>query len=534
MSHPDDHSADVVVIGAGPAGAALTWKLADLGVDVLCVERGGWFDYGSVNRDDPDYDLRRKSELNANPNLRLGPDDDPIDDADSSIKPMIGNAVGGGSVWWSAHVPRFRMDDFDVRSRFGVADDWPLGHADLAPHYAENEIKIGAAFVAGDPTGPDRPYDGESLPPIGAQGRQMAAAFNRLGWHWWPVDLVNGATADTGICRHAGPCDLGCAARKRQGADRIYISTAMAAGARLATGIRVQRLELDAKGRIALAKAIGPDGPLRIRGRIFVVAANGLGTPRLLLLSASRRFPQGLANRSGMVGRGLMLHPHGRVDGRFDAPLGFQAPGETAGIVSFEFQETRPERGFVRGVKLQVGPGPGMLALANGEFHAPMPWGAKHHAAMEERYDRWCGVTVCAEDLPENENRVLLSDHIRDRDGQPALKMIYCVSDNSRRILDYGLARADEVLREAGAIETRVTRLRDQAGFHLMGTARMGADPHRSVVNAECRCHDVENLFVTDSSVFVTSSVCNPTATAQALALRAAHTIAGQLGAETV
>lgn len=530
MSKTKDLSADVVVIGAGPAGAALTWKLAQLGVDVLCVERGNWFDYGSVDRNNPNYDLRRKGELNANPNLRQGPDDDPIDDAESPIKPMIGNAVGGGSVWWSAHVPRFRMDDFDVKTQFGVAEDWPVDHVDLATHYDENERMIGAAFVAGDPTGPNRPNDGEPLPPIGAHGRKMASAFERLGWHWWPVDLVNGATAGTEICDHTGPCDLGCAARKRQGADRIYIRKAMASGARLATGIRVQRFDIDAMGRVVSAQAIGRDGALQVHGKIFVTAANGLDTPRLLLLSTSRRFPQGLANSSGKVGRGLMLHPYGRVDGLFDAPLGFQAPGETAGIVSFEFQETRRERGFVRGAKLQVVPGPGTLALAHGTAHGPLPWGKNHHTAMEERYDRWSGVTVCAEDLPETENRVVLSDRVRDRDGQPALKMIYRVSDNSRRILDHGLARAEELLHEAGAIETHATPLSDQAGFHLMGTARMGTDPCHSVVDAACRCHDVENLYVADSSVFVTSSVCNPTATAQALALRAAGSIAEQLG----
>jgi choline dehydrogenase-like flavoprotein len=523
-----DLSADVVVIGAGPAGAALTWKLASLGVDVLCLERGEWFDYRRVSRDDPDYELRRRGALNANPNVRRGPADEPIDDADSPIKPLIGNAVGGGSVWWSSHVPRFRPDDFDVRSRFGVAADWPLGHAELDLFYAENERMIGAAFVAGDPTGPARQADGAPLPPIGAQGRRMAAAFERLGWHWWPVDLVNGR--GDGVCTHAGPCDLGCPARRRQGADRIYVEAALEKGARLATGLRVQRLEHDAAGRVTEARAIGPEGPLRVRGRAFVVAANGLGTPHLLLRSASDRFPQGLGNGSGLVGRGLMLHPYGRVDGRFAEPLGFQAPGETAGLISFEFQPTRPERGFLRGAKLQVAPGPGPLALANGAPDGvPLPWGAEHHAAMEARFDRWCGVTVCAEDLPEDDNRVVLSDRMTDRDGLPALKMVYRLSDNSRRILDHGIARATEVLREAGAVETHVTPLRDQAGFHLMGTARMGNDPARSVVDAEGRCHDVDNLFVADSSVFVTSSVCNPTATAQALALRSACAIAGQL-----
>lgn len=532
MRDPNALSADVVVIGAGPTGAALTWKLAELGVDVLCLERGERFNYGSVARDNPDYDLRRRGPLNANPNLRRGPSDDPIDDHDTPIKPMIGNAVGGGSIWWSSHVPRFRTDDFDVRTRFGVAEDWPLSHAELDRHYAENERMIGAAFVAGDPTGPVRAADGLPLPPIGAQGRKMAAAFDRLGWHWWPVDLVNGSTADTDVCDHIGPCDLGCPARRRQSADTIYINAALAAGARLATGIQVQRLEHDAVGRVSAAQVIGPDGPQRITGRIFVVCANGIGTPHLLLLSASDRFPQGLGNGSGLLGKGLMLHPYGRVDGKFDDPLGFMAPGETAGIVSFEFQETRPERGFLRGCKLQVAPGPGPLALAHGAPNGqPLPWGADHHAALAAQFDRWCGVTVCAEDLPEDDNSVTLSNRLRNRHGQPAAKITYRVSDNSRRILDHGIGRAEQLLREAGAVSIHVTPLRDQAGFHLMGTARMGTDPRRSVVDNSGRSHDVENLFIADSSVFVTSSVCNPTATAQALALRTAGTIAADLNA---
>lgn len=525
-----DLSADVVVIGAGPCGAAMTWKLAQAGVDVLCLERGDWFDYGSVARDDPDYEARKAGDLNPNPNLRRGPQDDPVDDAESPIKPLIGVGVGGGSVWWSSHVPRFRTDDFDVRRRYGVADDWPLDHDTLDPWYAENERMIGAAYVAGDPTGPRRNGNGADLPPIGANGRRVAAAFDRLGWHWWPVDLVAGHGGEA--CEHVGPCDIGCPARRRQSADHLYMREAIALGARLATGMRVQRLEHDSAGRVVTeAKCMGPEGPVTVRARVFVLCANGLGTPRLLLLSASERFPDGLGNVSGLVGRNMMLHPYARVDAVFDAPLGTMVPQEMAGIVSFEFQPTVPERGFLRGVKLQLGPGPGPVALANGAVTGePLPWGAAHHAAMEARFDRICGMTVCAEDLPEPENRIALSDTVRDRDGLPAAKMIYSVSENSRRCLDHGMARATEVLREAGAVRTYDTPLRDQAGFHIMGTTRMGTDPASSVVDPDGRCHAHENLFVADSSVFVTSSVCNPTATAQALALRSASQIVAQMG----
>jgi choline dehydrogenase-like flavoprotein len=173
-----------------------------------------------------------------------------------------------------------------------------------------------------------------------------------------------------------------------------------------------------------------------------------------------------------------MLHPYGRIDGLFDTQLGAWAPGEAAGLVSFEFYAARPEHGFVRGLRLQLTPGPGPLALAKGAVVGiPLPWGAGHHGAFADRFDRSCGFTVCSEDLAAPENRIVLSDTLRDSDGMPAPKWIYRVSDNSRRALDFGLDRAAEVLREAGALETFRTPLRSQAGFHIMGTARMGTDP---------------------------------------------------------
>jgi choline dehydrogenase-like flavoprotein len=227
-----------------------------------------------------------------------------------------------------------------------------------------------------------------------------------------------------------------------------------------------------------------------------------------------------------------MLHPYAKVDGLFDQALGGWAAGEKAGLVSFEFAHVPAGLGFVGGVKLQLGAGPCPLALAEGAVTGRrLPWGAGHHAAMEGVFDRLCGFTICAEDLPEDENRITLSDRLADRDGLPAARWIYRVSENSRRALDFGLDRATEVLRAAGATETFRTPLRDQAGFHIMGTARMGSDPATSVVDAHGACHDVPNLRVIDSSVFVTSAPVNPTLTAQALALRAAdHLIATRRG----
>src|SRR4051812_32996903 len=120
-------SADVVVVGSGPTGAAVTWRLAQAGTDVLCVERGHWLDFDAMHTGAPDWEARRAGAYNANPNIRRHADDQPIDDGASPIKPMLASTVGGTSHHWSSHVPRFRPEDFRTASLDGVGADWPIG-----------------------------------------------------------------------------------------------------------------------------------------------------------------------------------------------------------------------------------------------------------------------------------------------------------------------------------------------------------------------------------------------------------------------
>ena len=513
-----DVAADVAVIGAGPTGSAAAWRLASAGLQVVCIERGGWFDYARVPADEAGFARLAAGALNPNPNVRRAAADYPIEDDASPIEPMLGNGVGGGSIYWAAHAPRFRPEDFRVFSEDGVADDWPITYDELAPWYALNERRIGLAWRAGDPCGPRRGGAPLPLPPIGAAGERIGRAFERLGWHCWPVDLVVGreaASPGAPPCRHRGPCRIGCPARVRAGADRAYVRPALAAGGRLLTHTRVLRLEHDGFARVTAAVCAGPSGRFRVTAARFVLAANGIGTPRLLLASASGAFPNGLANGSGLVGRRLMLHPYAWADGWFPEPLEMPA-GQTAGLVSLEFGSTRAERGFVRGCKLQLSvgaPAPGV------RFDGCEPPGADPRAHV-------AGLSVCAEDLPDPENRVEPSPDRIDEDGVAAPRMVYRVSSNTRAILDFGLERAAEALREAGAAAVERVPLKAQAGFHLMGTARMGNDPASSVTDRFGRCHQTPNLFIADASTFVTASALNPTATAQALALRTADHIA--------
>jgi choline dehydrogenase-like flavoprotein len=220
------------------------------------------------------------------------------------------------------------------------------------------------------------------------------------------------------------------------------------------------------------------------------------------------------------VGKNLMFHPYGMVTGIFDEPLeGYKGPTGCC-IMSQEFYETDRTRGFVRGYSFEMlrGFGPVSTALL-GMSWGRVPWGQDHHRAYGELFDRNAGMVAICEDLPDERNSVTLDPDLQDSDGIPAPKITYRLSENSERMLQHAAARGREVLAAAGARDTVTQAPLPFAGWHLMGTARMGADPEKSVVNPWGRCHDVKNLFVIDGSIFVTAAAVNPTNTIQALAL---------------
>jgi choline dehydrogenase-like flavoprotein len=529
---------DVLIVGAGAAGAAVAWSLAEDGFTVVCLEQGGWVEPSAMAHSHDDWELHRLTDFNADPNVRRRPEDYPVNDAASAIAPLMFNAVGGSTIHWSAHAPRYHPSDFRVRSLDGVGDDWPFCYDDLEPWYDLNDRLIGVSGVHGDPAQPARSPRGTGPIRIGQLGATMARGFERLGWHWWVSDGafisepypagLNGANRRP--CNHCGPCDLGCPIGARSSADVTYWPRALELGVELRTWCRVREITIDARGRARGALYYDRDGALREQtADLVVVACNGIGTPRLLLNSRSRLFPDGLANRSGLVGKNLMFHPFASVSGFFDEPLeSYKGPiGQS--IMSHEFYETDERRGFVRGYQLQVVRHAGPVATAAGGFVAdPVPWGADHHRVFAERFGRAISIGVMGEDLPETINEVALDPELTDADGIPAPLVRYRLSDNSRRILTHGVARAGEALEAAGARQVLALNPMRASGWHLLGTCRMGASAYGSVVDQWGRSHDVPNLFVVDGSVFVTSAAVNPTPTIQAIALRAADHIKHQ------
>jgi choline dehydrogenase-like flavoprotein len=515
---------DVLVIGAGASGAALTWRLAQAGVRVICLEQGDWVAPEQIPTTRADWEIARQTVWSPNPNIRRLAQDYPVRDDETPIKPQMFNGVGGSTIMWSCFCPRFHPHDFKVRSTDGVAADWPLSYDELAPYYDLNDRMMGMSGLAGDPSVPARTPRPMPPLPIGAAGRTLACAFDKLGWHWWPADMARNSVEyrGRGACNNCGACEAGCVNGAKATVDITYWPAAIKYGAELRTGARVFEITTGTNGRATGALYYDRRGSvISVRASAVVVAANGIGTPRLLLLSRSPRFPDGLANSSGFVGRNLMFHPIAAVTGVFDRPLD-EDQGGAASILSNEFYGTRRGHDFVRGYMLAGPRTQAPLATALGAFGRRMPWGARHHEQFERLFGHSGLLVICGEDLPRESNCVLLDSELKDSDGIAAPRLVYELDENSRNMIRHGMARSKEIWYAAGASETIEIPLLAQTGFHLMGTARMGEDPQRSVVDRYGRSHDVDNLFIVDGSVFVTAAAVNPTPTIQALALRTA------------
>jgi choline dehydrogenase-like flavoprotein len=528
---------DVLIVGAGASGGAVASHLAEVGFKVVCVEQGDWVPPESLPHGRDDWELHRLTDFNADPNIRHRAADYPVNGAASTFTPLMFNAVGGSTIHWSAHFPRYHPSDFRVRSLDGVGDDWPLTYEELEPFYDLSDRLTGVAGLTGDPSQPPRSPRGTTPLAIGEFGETMARGFEKLGWHWWVSDgaIVSEPYDGRPGCNRCGPCDLGCPTGARASADVTFWPRALRNGAELRTGCRVREITVDSNGRANGVRYYDARGALREQpAPLIVLAANGIGTPRLLLSSRSKLFPDGLANRNGLVGKNLMFHPFAAVGGVFPRQMETWAGPIGSVIFSHEFYETDPRRDFVRGVMMQVVRQSGPLHTALGGFAlARVPWGEAHHQTFAERHGHMINIGVMGEDLPETVNEVTLDPLLTDAHGIPAPLVRYRLSDNSVRMLDFGVARACEVLRAAGATQTVAANPLRPSGWHLLGTCRMGDDPSNSVVDRFGRAHDVENLFIVDGSLFVTSAAVNPTTTIQALALRTADYIARTRGRST-
>lgn len=320
-ARPTDEIVDVLIIGSGASGAAVAWSLAETRMKILCLEQGDWVKATEFPSNGRDWEARRYADFDISPNGRARDTDYPINDENSVMKIANFNGVGGGTIHYTAHFPRMRPSDFRVRTLDGVADDWPIDYWTLEPYFAENDRMMGVAGLAGDPAFP--PHQPNMAPvPLGKTGTRYAQAMNKLGWHWWPSDVAVATTEYDGRakCINLGHCTPGCAQGAKASVDITYWPQALRAGVELRTRCRVREITTDERGMASGVIYYDPKGVERFQpAEVVILAANGIGTPRLLLNSASAPLSRWLGQFFWLGGRepdAAPLAACGRLRGR--------------------------------------------------------------------------------------------------------------------------------------------------------------------------------------------------------------------------
>jgi choline dehydrogenase-like flavoprotein len=419
-------------------------------------------------------------------------------------------------VHYAGYCPRFHPSDFEVRTRDGVGEDWPIGYEDLKPHYERLELELP---VAGDywPWGDPHRYP-HTAHPIAGGADTLRAGARKLGIEMLvgPVAITNGAFGNRPHCIYRGFCLQGCKVNAKASPLVTHIPDAIEHGAEIRAHCMVTRVEVDdSSGRVTGVRYLH-DGVERFqRADAVAIAGYSIETPRLLLNSTSRRFPHGLANGNDQVGRCVMVQGAPQVAGRFpDEARMYKAPPPE--ISSEQFYETDERRGFARGFSIQtVGPLPiehAQHVLGHGH------WGPALREYMRD-YNHWYTLGVLSELLPLPENRVTIAHGVSDQNGIPVARMDYSQCENDRKNIAYAKQILHDIFEAAGAQDLLVT----DRYAHLVGGCRMGSDPERSVVDSDHRAWEVPNLFIADGSVMPTQGSANPALTIMALASRLAE-----------
>jgi choline dehydrogenase-like flavoprotein len=507
--YPRSESVDLVVVGAGAGGITLAQRLARQGWRVVVFEKGPFWD--------PDRDWvsdERGSHQIYWTDKRIIGGQDPV----QLGKNNSGVGVGGSMTHFAGYVPRLHPSDFQVRSLDGVAVDWPIAYAELRPSFErlERELPVaGQDWPWGDPhVHPHAPHPISAAAGVAWRGALDCGIEMRVG----PVAIANGAFGNRPHCIYRGFCLQGCKVNAKASPLITHLPDAIEHGVEVRADSMVLRVETDETSGRCTGVTYVRDGQEQFQPADAVaVCGYAIETPRLLLNSASRRYPAGLANGEDLVGRYVMVQGATQVAARFPMDLRmYKAPPPE--VSSEQFYETDPDRGFARGFSLQtVSPLPiGWAEHVQAEGH----WGADLREYMRD-YNHWTVLGVLCELLPQPENRVTLAEE-KDQYGMPVAHFSHSMCENDKRNIDFATRTMERIWEHAGAQDT----LKIPRYAHLVGGARMGFGPQDSVIDATHRAWDVPNLFIADGSVFPTEGAANPALTIMALADRLAGLLA--------
>jgi len=528
---------DFLVIGAGASGGVMAKELATAGFRVVVLEQGPYLTEQAYSHDEIKYTYQ--AGLTNDPKVQ------PITYRKNESEPAkrikaveYGRQVGGGSVHFTANYWRFHESDFQERSQFGAVAgaglaDWPIQYADLEPYYTKAEYELGISGLAGaNPfEGPrSKPYPLPPMP-VKSSGVLFDRAAKKLGLHPYPapVAILSQPYQGRNACVHCGFCEsFGCEMRAKSSTLVSVIPVAEKTGrCEIRPNSYVRKIETDGQGRVT--GAVYFDSNRREvfqKAKAVLLCANGAETARLLLLSKSKRFPQGLANSSGLVGKYLMWDNGAFASGWFEHPLN-EYKSIQATRVLHDYYRADPKRGFYGGGGLDArfDSYPASFALHGMPPDAPK-WGAEYKQMLGAYFTHTMGVLAHSSSLAKIENSISLDPEVKDPWGLPALRVTYDYHPDDVATMKWLLTKQVEILEAAGAKKVWTTGLSLEdfmmPSRHLMGTCRMGNDPKESVVDRFNRAHDVANLWIVDGSCFVTSGRQQPTATIQALAYRAA------------
>ncbi len=549
---------DVVIVGLGAAGGVAALPLAEAGLDVVGLEAGTWLDRRDFAPDEIRNNYRdwpmlvKKAELErptsrataAQTASRVG------------SHPMM-NAVGGTTLHYWAQSWRLNPWDFRVVSetqrRYGrgriptgsTIQDWPFGYEELERFYDRIEHEVGVSGQAGNVRGRmdargnkfegrrERAYPMPALRWTAFHDR-MADAARSLGWHPFPGPAaINTATyGGRPGCGYHGYCNKGgCPLDAKNSPHLTTIPKALATGRlRVVPRAHVTTVEVDAQGRATGVNYVVGTQEFFQPARVVLLATYTYENVRLLLLSKSRAYPEGLSNNHGQVGRHYLSHHQGAgVSALFPYDLDSWYGLPAQGVAIDDWADDNFDHAgldFIGGGNLwAMSDNRPISAASTGTFGQSRGWGSAWKRWIHDNADRTHGFYIQKTTLPYEDNYLDLDPTVKDHLGFPVIRITGQFKENELRIAEYMQDRAEEWYRAAGAVEVARGGLGNQMGIstHAYGGTRMGDDPESNVVDRWGFSHEAPNLGVLGASVMGTSGARNPTLTVQALAWRTAE-----------